>query len=195
VTVGELAVLNRSIVGRKGHPNVRPMCLTYPYYENMVQQCVLNNDLKKNAELTFQSQLSRKQDTVDAIYCQLGGLCEDSKVTENSTKDDAEKICNERFQSQWKRMGWRTYVETVAESSGILAKSGSAIKNGQTTWAKVAYYAKKSAVASAMTSCAMGTYHCEVFYCKQNFCGKGKYAAWSNISWDSKTEPKLPTPP
>jgi len=186
MTIGEMAALNASIVGSSKRANVRSWCLTYPNYETTVRECVLNNNLKTNADLTFEAQVARNLDTADAVYCELAGLCQDTLLSEHSTVKDSDRVCNLRFQNRWKKIGWKEFTETVAAASTVVNSSQAEMASGKTSWMKFASYARKSSITTAMTACAMGSYHCDVFYCKRNYCGKGKYALWSQVARNSK---------
>jgi len=159
-----------------GHANLQFWCRAPRYVDTLVKHCLVNKDLKTSASEVFKMDVRQHYADLDASYCFLEGHCTNEAVTDDSTVEDAEKLCDKRYGHE----GW-------AGRFVFADMGGAAI-----TWARGVLEGKKgllSAVASkekgicdqkvsrliAKLSCAAGNFHCDVQFCKHTVCGMDEY--------------------
>mmetsp|Transcript_9459 Transcript_9459/g.25639 ORF Transcript_9459/g.25639 Transcript_9459/m.25639 type:complete len:250 (-) Transcript_9459:110-859(-) len=136
-----------------GHPNYNSWCHT-PYLEYALH-CKNRNFPEATLSLTRTRERNPALFEMDGQYCFAAGHCDNMEVTEETTVDQMETMCDEIF------------GHAVWTSKGLLdlfkAKAGKKRKDNE----------------YAQLACAMGNFHCDVLYCKEKFCGvehwKGKY--------------------
>lgn len=101
-------------------------------------------------------------ESLDAHYCFSFGHCDDDEVTELTTLQRAEAICDRRFgHAEWTTLEFDATMSHLAfapEGDMHLSSDGSM------------YLGPKAEFAFAKMSCAMGSFHCDVSYCKQQYC-------------------------
>jgi len=137
-------------------PNFAAWC-TNPAYESYVGECVVNKDLIKAAHrlysMTALGDLGEASLEKDASMCFVEGYCADTRVTANTTIEEASQICDDRYgHDRWTNYG--------AESS-----------NDRPGYEKGPVFAKRSeTMPYAISTCAQGSYHCNVMYCKETHC-------------------------
>lgn len=140
--------------------NLRSWCSGYPMYANLVQECLINGDLHSSIQSTFEEQKERGADEADGSYCFLAGHCQNTKVTANTTAEQAEALCDEEYgRERWASLG---------ENEVLLSWS-------QHLDLKRGFQERDSAVLGAILACAMGSYHCDVAYCQQAYCNTPHY--------------------
>jgi len=128
-----------------------------PAYESYVGECVVNKDLIKAAHrlysMTALGDLGAASIEKDASMCFVEGYCADTRVTANTTIEEASQICDDRYgHDRWTNYG--------AESS-----------NDRPGYEKGPFFAKRSeTMPYAISTCAQGAYHCNVMYCKETHC-------------------------
>jgi len=139
-----------------GHANVYSWCGYPDGYVRYAQQCTAGNMFHAAQELRNVQEERRRPDgsypllIMDAAYCFASGHCNDTGVTLHTTIPQAEVMCDAKYT----RRGWT--------SINRLALAASPKRRGtDSAWAKVA--------------CAMGTYHCDIVYCRIYYC---KDAEW-----------------
>merc|ERR1719510_1460443 len=80
------------------------------------------------------------------------------EVTEHTTREEADEMCNKRYGNE----AWTNFGHSMLG----LPPSGGASED---RW--------------RFAACAMGNYHCDVFYCRVNYCQDPKYiAAFSHMT-------------
>lgn len=141
-----------------GRANVHSWC-GYPRgYVRYAQQCAAGNLFHAAQELRRVQEDRRRPDgsypllIMDAAYCFASGHCNDTDVTLHTTIPQAETMCDARYT----RRAWT--------GVGPLAMAASPKRRGtDSAWAKVA--------------CAMGTYHCDIVYCRIYYCKDTEWRA------------------
>lgn len=167
-----------------GHANLRSWCLAYPAYARSLQTCVLDNNKSGYAQDTYDAQVQAGLDTADAVYCMVAGHCNNTEVTLDTTLEEAEGICDRQYgHDRWTKIGWKDFTEVLAKAQTMVAEQAQALSEGRIQWADLVKLARHESEISAMTACAMGNYHCDVVYCKRNYCGKQLYQRFANLSW------------
>mmetsp|Transcript_4627 Transcript_4627/g.13149 ORF Transcript_4627/g.13149 Transcript_4627/m.13149 type:complete len:278 (+) Transcript_4627:3-836(+) len=159
-----MSAVTRRIATADGHANLKSWCLNYPAYTSIVDYCIGRGDLRAAAGKTFENALATHSDEADASYCYLAGLWNDTDVTDATDVSEMESICDRRFGERWKQVG----LDEVL-NAGIIDDDGFTTRHG--------------AEMFAMMACAGGNYHCDVVYCKRNYCGKQLYQRFANLSW------------
>lgn len=100
-------------------------------------------------------------ENLDAHYCFALGHCDDEEITENTTLSQMEAICDKRFgHSAWTQMQkWEPVPADYENSTYGPYLNAQAERN------------------FAMIACAMGNFHCDNVYCKQEYCLSPEFRA------------------
>lgn len=138
-----------------GHANLHAWCQYPKGYLKYAQHCS-KGEMVAAAHALHEVQSVRRPDgsyplrTMDAAYCFASGHCNDTAVTANTTLDEAETMCDKK------------YSRRIWASVGPLEMAKSPTRLGRdSSWGKVA--------------CSMGTFHCDVMYCKEFYCHDAKW--------------------
>uniref|UniRef100_A0A7S2IJ08 Uncharacterized protein n=1 Tax=Alexandrium andersonii TaxID=327968 RepID=A0A7S2IJ08_9DINO len=127
-----------------GHANYNSWCHT-PYLEYALK-CQRRAFPEATVALTRTRELHPELVEMDGQYCFAAGHCENSHVSEETTLEQMEDMCDDIF------------GHGVWTSKGLLdlfrAKAGKKRKENE----------------YAQLACAMGNFHCDVLYCKEKFC-------------------------
>jgi len=146
-----------------GHANMRSWCENPQYADVIVQACIHEKNPKKAAHLTFEAtkagRFGDSQD-LDASYCFMKGHCSNTEVTENTTVEEAEKMCDKRFGHD----AWAVNFGTGDLQRAMLDHSAQGANN------KAGFRNTAAPTAFAKAACATGNYHCDVIYCKETYC-------------------------
>lgn len=95
---------------------------------------------------------------LDASTCFLAGHCADTTVTNETTFEDMELICDSKFgHDNWTSVGF----------DDILPRDPFAISPQD--------WVRDAPRIYTMVSCAMGAYRCDVTYCKETYCKDPDY--------------------
>jgi len=149
-------------VGNRTGSNLRSWCMPgLDHYGPYLNKCLVEKDLKAAAETLFNTQYEKALDDIDASWCFLEGHCTNKLVTDDTNPNDAELMCDYRFQHKHWVMNFNSALKKVLDNTTI-----------QPTLVTAAEGIKSQRVARYMTklSCAQGTYHCDVMYCKHQYC-------------------------
>jgi len=153
------------------HANLETWCTQAQYYPYM-KACVVDKDLKKAAQVQYQWSLDNRGpqggvDELDGSYCFMEGHCSNEAVTENTTMEEAEKMCDFRYGHKgWAH--WDLSQEPRAIASSLLF--GKFLASNTT-----GFHDRKLTRFFLKAACAMGNYHCDVMYCKETYCKKDYY--------------------
>jgi len=182
VTDSEKADLATRLASRDGHVNLRSWCAGYPLYALSVQKCIVEEDLDGYAQSMYESQKKLNLLDADAVYCFAVGHCNNTAVTSKTTLLEAEASCNEQFgHERWTGVGWNQMDKVMKVAFAF--ESGE-LKVNVSSWADKLAVIKNLTAVSAMTACAMGNFHCDIAYCKRNFCNDAQYRSkFGNLSW------------
>lgn len=164
-TEPETQNLHKRIATEGGHANLKSWCIDNGLFANtLVQHCIINGDLSKSGKLVFQQQVENGADHLDASYCFLEKHCSNSRITANTTLSEAELACNERFGRNWTNVGFALMERQQRwwQLSGVMN-----VKTG--------FHSREPTQAFSKLACAMGNYHCDVVYCKENYCQNEYY--------------------
>jgi len=148
-------------VAPDGRANVRFWCSTEDHSSDLVKECIVNHDLKKSAQVTYDVQVADDLGEVDGSYCFIEGYCNDKTVTYNTTLEEMEQICNERY-PDWTSVGLKDLQVSTWSALGLMDGTRG-IRSADVSH----FYAK--------LACAMGNYHCDAIYCQQEYCGKSEF--------------------
>eukprot|EP00413_Alexandrium_margalefii_P002387 CAMPEP_0204523100 /NCGR_PEP_ID=MMETSP0661-20131031/6666_1 /ASSEMBLY_ACC=CAM_ASM_000606 /TAXON_ID=109239 /ORGANISM="Alexandrium margalefi, Strain AMGDE01CS-322" /LENGTH=227 /DNA_ID=CAMNT_0051528797 /DNA_START=199 /DNA_END=882 /DNA_ORIENTATION=- len=102
----------------------------------------------------------------DGSYCFLEGHCVNTEVTENTTLEEAVKMCDDRFG----RKAWAQYGKVGAppeDLTGYGLEEQTDPRNGFTS--------RKQTRPFVLAACAMGNFHCDVIYCRETYCKNPYY--------------------
>lgn len=98
---------------------------------------------------------------LDGSFCFLEGLCADTAVTENTTAEEAAKMCDDLY-------GHEAWTLLAAPSSPPENLPGFGLeglidqRNGFESRVQTRPY--------SLAACATGSFHCNVMYCKEHYC-------------------------
>lgn len=186
ITLANRADWDKRLATADGHTNLRAWCMAYPLYGTSLQKCVLDGDSIGYAQETFAAQTQFNLVRADAVYCFVAGHCNNTEVNVNTTTKEAEEICDQKYgHEQWTKVGWQDFMNVLARAQQLVKEGTEALHEQKTSWADLVKLAKHESDISAMTACAMGNYHCDVFYCKQNYCHNPEFASFARLSWAS----------
>lgn len=149
----------------QGHADPHAWCEIHPEYLPAASECVKGN-LTGFARLMHATKSAQKGSERllknDAQYCRLAGHCNNTEVQDGTTMLEAEAMCNRTlgFENWGSIDGWHY---GIAES---LVALSTRLPGGRLD--------AKLASGMAEVSCATGSYHCDVVYCRENFCKDGK---------------------
>mmetsp|Transcript_71246 Transcript_71246/g.221013 ORF Transcript_71246/g.221013 Transcript_71246/m.221013 type:complete len:293 (-) Transcript_71246:102-980(-) len=160
-----------------GHANMRSWCENPQYADVIVQACIHEKNPKKAAHLTFEAtkagRFGDSQD-LDASYCFMKGHCSNTEVTENTTVEEAEKMCDKRFGHD----AWAVNFGTGDLQRAMLDHSAQGANN------KAGFRNTAAPTAFAKAACATGNYHCDVIYCKQKICNDPMWRGpFGHLAW------------
>mmetsp|Transcript_108293 Transcript_108293/g.263218 ORF Transcript_108293/g.263218 Transcript_108293/m.263218 type:complete len:307 (+) Transcript_108293:1-921(+) len=169
-------------IGSNG-PSPSAMC-NYPAHELYIEECLVNRNLLKAAHVQYfmvRQELKEEGDyESDASLCFLEGLCAEDSITENSTMEDSVAVCDRRYgRREWASFGSKNAGGTY--SLGAVAGEVAYSEGLSSRWQSIPF---------ALSSCATGTFHCDVMLCKETYCKDphaiSRYAAkMDEIGWVS----------
>ena len=149
-------------VATDGHTNLQSWCLMSGFRKGIVDSCIIQRELSKAGRLSFEEQGQSGVLEADGSYCFSAGHCLETRVTNATTIADAERLCDEKYG----RAVWSTL--TIQD---VLATELSAAVRGQLSL-QTGIQNHEAAVRFAQVACAMGNFHCDVIYCRENYCNK-----------------------
>jgi len=125
---------------------------------DMVKECYAGN-MVKSALISHEVQGRSKNLSgypfvwdIDAADCFAHGGCTNTEVTENTTPEEADAMCDRRYGNEaWTSMGYQLIIDSGPPENG----------EHEDEW--------------RLLACAMGNYHCDVFYCRVNYCNDPYY--------------------
>lgn len=105
----------------------------------------------------------------DASYCFLEGLCEDKLIHNETSADAAMRVCDERYGGDlWRTLFNPVYIKNHLKLYlGVIWSRIPLVNEGYTTPWMTHFY--------GLAACAMGTYQCDVTFCKEEFCVQDKW--------------------
>lgn len=177
---------------KDGGANLKSWCLAggSVYWASTVQQCLANKDLVHGAKVKYETQKAVGNDDEDAKWCFAEKHCTNTEVNSETTVEEAEEICDQRYGQWWRHAGLKTLVPGLQENPGMSPKQiGDYAKEHQLKLGSVRF--EQGAMKRSMLSCAMGSYHCDVMYCKETYCKDSNFVAkYSNLlrtsAWQGK---------
>lgn len=159
-----------------GRANPRSWCLAYPMYATSVQKCIVEGDAVGYAHEMFESQSKLQLLEADAVYCFVAGHCNTTTITPKTTPAEAEAICDRIYgHDQWTNIGWKDFLGVLTRAVQLGTTHSIPAEWNVTSWDQIVALARHESRISAMTACAMGNYHCDVSYCKVNYCDNPVY--------------------
>jgi len=185
LTADDKAALQTRLATSDGKANLRTWCMAYPMYATSVQKCIVEGDPKGYAKEMFESQKKLKLVSADAIYCFVAGHCNNTEVTDSTTVQEAEAVCDKLYgHARWSNIGWKDFMEVLARALQLGRDHKIPKEWNVTGWSSLVKLARHEAEISAMTACSMGNYQCDIAYCKANYCDDpGMRAKFGNLSW------------
>lgn len=147
-----------------GHADLQYWCSAdqTQYRSGIIDKCILGNDLNAAGFATYATQEANVVLDLDGSYCFLARLCLEDRVTNHTTLEEAEAICDARYGHE----GWTTnFTKKYYNQVDALGSSVGWI------WDRFDGF-KSRAVAedNAKLACAMGNFHCDVQYCRETYC-------------------------
>lgn len=141
-----------------GHSNLKTWCFAKQYESNLVQECLVNRDLKKSAQQVFRDTVAHGIGELDGSYCFIEGHCTNTAVNYNTSVQEAESMCDQRFGHD----GWAkfSYVEFYATKKALKS----------TMDPRTGFHHPVLTKNFLRLACAMGNYHCDVIYCRDTYC-------------------------
>jgi len=88
---------------------------------------------------------------IDASDCFANGGCTNTEITENTTVEEAEAMCDRRY-------GREAWASFQGATLGVVGPPWEGEHEDE--W--------------RLLACAMGNYHCDIFYCRVNYCNDPK---------------------
>jgi len=161
-----LQVVKYGISNRSG-TNVRSWCLPgLENYAEYAKECLVTRDLRAAATALYTAQSAAGLDNIDASYCFFEGHCSNKLVTDDTPPNDADLMCDYRFQHKHWVMNFNSVLKKIFDNTTY-----------QPTLITIDDGLKSQRLARQMTkfACAQGTYHCDVMYCKHTYCSDTYY--------------------
>uniref|UniRef100_A0A7S1RUD5 Uncharacterized protein n=1 Tax=Alexandrium catenella TaxID=2925 RepID=A0A7S1RUD5_ALECA len=108
--------------------------------------------------------------SIFAHHCFAQGFCDDTKVTVNTTVEESEALCDERYgRENWSTLAGKKIKQMLWYDTVELLDDGGVHMSPQLE----RYY--------AMSGCAQGVHHCDVHWCKQFFCPEEDWRAFAKV--------------
>eukprot|EP00931_Biecheleriopsis_adriatica_P070603 TRINITY_DN44374_c0_g1_i1.p1 TRINITY_DN44374_c0_g1~~TRINITY_DN44374_c0_g1_i1.p1 ORF type:complete len:347 (+),score=95.87 TRINITY_DN44374_c0_g1_i1:39-1043(+) len=185
LTAAERKSYETRLATADGKANQRSWCLAYPMYATSVQKCIVEGDARGYAKEMFESQKKLKLVEADAIYCFVAGHCNNTEVTDKTTMEQAEAVCDKLYgHERWTHIGWNDFMGVLARALELGTTHKVPKEWNVTGWPSLVKLAHHEAEISAMTACAMGNFQCDVAYCKANYCENPSFRQkFGNLSW------------
>jgi len=180
--VGSMTKLKRRVATKDGRPNPKSWCADSRFWNSTVKECLVDGQPKKAAASRLSLQLYRGADDEDAKYCFIGQLCAISEIDENTTAEQAEAVCSKQYGDKWKSTGLQAFYTGLTTNE----------HNFSNDFLETSIYeARKRASAKSRIACAQGSFHCDVVYCKEYYCGNRAYRALyaKHITWEVQATP------
>lgn len=162
---------------KNGHANLQSWCNfvdAQTFADNVLKKCIVDQDLKGSAEELFDKRVGLHSDEIDASYCFIEGHCTNTAVTDNTTVQDAEEMCTDRFG----KTGWTgpyylidPLIASVASGLDFYGSLGSTLPVSPFE----GIHEQKISKLAVKLACSRGTYHCDVQYCKHTYCTNSYY--------------------
>lgn len=106
-------------------------------------------------------------ESMDAHYCFSFGHCDNHEVTESTTLQEAEAMCDRRFgHHEWAFLTFDEAMKNLAFFPDGDLHLGSDMNM---------YLGPRAEYSFAQMSCAMGSFHCDVMYCQQEYCNQPEF--------------------
>jgi len=155
-----------------GHANLQSWCMpsAWKYANTLVKQCLVNKDLRQSGLEVFDMQVRTKTGELDGSYCFIEGHCSNAAINDNTTLEEAEKVCDRRYG----HAGWAgNYI--LSDGFGLGLKLALDAVTGKGLLPALAsekggFKEQKITRVFAKAACSMGNFHCDVQYCKHTFC-------------------------
>lgn len=153
-------------VAPDGHANLRSWCAA-PDYALYATQCLGTKNLVRAAKVQYAYNAKLKPEALelDASYCFIEGHCSNEAVTNETTLEEAQKMCDDR-------LGHRSWTKFA--SVDLLRYAPHLMGPGRMD-PKTGYHDKEASRFFVIAACAMGNYHCDVVYCKETYCKMPNY--------------------
>jgi len=151
-------------VAKSGHANPKSFCVL-PKYFRYIKYCLVHRNLKKAAQIHYQSELKAGGNEVEGSICFSEGHCTNKAVHENTTLEETEKMCDERFG----HAGWAQW--SPAMDVGLMRVMNPFV---QSAIPKSGLHDRHITRYFTKLACAMGSYHCDIMTCKETYC-KNEY--------------------
>merc|ERR1719330_194032 len=154
----------KTMATKDGHANPRAWCSALSYADNLVKDCIVDKDLEKSAHNLYKVTTAGKfgpfTAEMDGSYCFIEGHCSNTAVTKNTTLEEAEQMCDERYGHD----GWAVNfgMEDMVKLAPFVLKGGMTLTDGFKNMHITKFFLK--------AACAMGNYHCGVLYCRETYC-------------------------
>jgi len=166
-TYGDMARIFVEGMAVNGEPNLRSWCLV-PMYESYMRTCLVDKDLVKAGKIQYEWSLNMHAgvDEADASYCFIEGHCTNTAVTNETTLEEANKMCDERYGHE----EWTKTASLAKSADAMAAVSAIPLLN-----MRGGFHDPRTTKYFLMAACAMGNYHCDVVYCKETYCKNPYY--------------------
>uniref|UniRef100_A0A7S2ACV4 Uncharacterized protein n=1 Tax=Alexandrium andersonii TaxID=327968 RepID=A0A7S2ACV4_9DINO len=99
---------------------------------------------------------------LDGSACFLEGHCTNTAVTENTTAEETAAMCDKQYGHE----AWTRFGSSHAPPENAI---GFGMENGFADY-RNGYLSHAQSRPFALASCAMGSFHCDVVYCRENYC-------------------------
>lgn len=148
-----------------GHSNLETWCL-FSDEDFYVHECLAKKDLVNAAKLQFQWAKGKGtgMDELDASYCFIEGHCTNEAVTNETTLQEADHLCDLRYGNDWHKFGSLDRMGDFFYTPRHMPKDPFG-----------GFHDTRVTKSYAMAACAMGNFHCDVVYCKENYCKDDYY--------------------
>mmetsp|Transcript_47150 Transcript_47150/g.109006 ORF Transcript_47150/g.109006 Transcript_47150/m.109006 type:complete len:273 (-) Transcript_47150:114-932(-) len=146
-----------------GHANLRTWCMPglERYASTVLKECITHRNLKRSAQITMERTVGDFDDELDASYCFAEGHCTNQVVSDNTTLDDMEKMCDWRFTHR----GWTmNFAKSMKRLFGMPTAFSGLVSM------KTGFHTQRLTRTLSKMACAQGIFHCDVQYCKHTYC-------------------------
>jgi len=140
--------------------NWRIWCLM-PHYDKYSSLCAsgdIHGAARAQYLATTAGKFGKYTMEMDGSYCFIGGLCANTAVTNDTTLQEAEEMCDQRFGHE----AWTTMNVQSSLSNHTAQNDLKDLRHG--------FHSPLQTRPFLLAACAMGNYHCDVRMCQVGYC-------------------------
>lgn len=163
-------------------PNMQIWC-NATAYEDYVAECLVKKEMVSAGHIQYESTVAGNHGKftaeLDGSYCFIEGHCLNTAVTNSTTLEEANHMCDQRYgHERWTSFGSLHSQDKLPSAMPANPANG--------------FTAQEQTTPFLLAACAMGNYHCDVVYCKETYCKNDYYVQkyghfLDDLGWTSST--------